>query len=401
MLKPVTNITITQKTDYTSPTSEVTKRDKIFFFDFCNSFEILNGWENMTTGGKIIFPKNMSVVDMATKNVISFFGKNKNIAGFNGVPILMRGDKIKIEAFYIYWDDNLNEKQTEKITVFEGYITKINAKIPVEIDVEDSMYLLKQLPMTNGAFGSSVSLEDILTNALVGTGLTVNQLTTTKLVYDNSLLIIDNLTVAQFLEKLRKDAFLHCYFKGTELRVGSIVYIEAEAKTRTFQFQNNIISSDLTFVRKDDVVLSAVASNHIEEKTGKTTKDGHDKTKNTRIEVLVWFDRAGKFQSKIVKSGDKPDANTDGERKTFHFLQAKTTGELIELAKASLEKYYYTGFKGSFITFGTPSVEFGDNAIIINDLLPEQNGTYKIKAVDVSSGVNGFRQKIELDYKIK
>jgi predicted small secreted protein len=401
MLKPVTNITITQKTDYTSPTSVITKRDKIFFFDFCNSFEILNGWENMTTGGKIIFPKNMSVVDMATKKVISFFGKNKNIAGFNGVPILMRGDKIKIEAFYIYWDDNLNEKQTEKITVFEGYITKINAKIPVEIDVEDSMYLLKQLPMTNGAFGSSVSLETILTTALIGTDLTVNQLTTTKLTYDNSLLIIDNLTVAQFLEKLRKDAFLHCYFKGTELRVGSIVYIESEAKTRTFQFQNNIISSDLTFVRKDDIVLSAVASNHIEQKTGKTTKDGHEKTKNTRIEVLVWFDRAGKFQSKIVKSGDKPDANTDGERKTFHFLQAKTTGELIELAKASLEKYYYTGFKGSFVTFGTPSVEFGDNAIIINDLLPEQNGTYKIKAVDVSSGVNGFRQKIELDYKIK
>jgi hypothetical protein len=127
------------------------------------------------------------------------------------------------------------------------------------------MYLLKQLPMTNGAYGSGVSLETILTNALNGTGLTVNQLTTTKLTWDNSLLIVDNMTVAQFLEKLRKDAFMHCYFKGTELRVGSIVYIESEAKTKTFQFQNNIISSDLNFIRKDDVVLSAVASNHIEE----------------------------------------------------------------------------------------------------------------------------------------
>jgi hypothetical protein len=209
------------------------------------------------------------------------------------------------------------------------------------------------------------------------------------------------MTIAQFLEKLRKDAFLHCYFRGTELRVGSIVYIEAEAKTKTFQFQENIISSDLTFVRKDDIVLSAVASNHIEELTGKTTKDGHAKTRNSRIEVLVWFDRSGKFQSKEVKKGDKPDANVDGERKTFHFLEAKTTADLISLAKASLQKYYYTGFKGSFTTFGTPSVDFGDNAIIINDILPEQNGTYKIKAVNISGGVNGFRQKIELDYKIK
>jgi hypothetical protein len=401
MLKPVTHITITQRTDFTNSDSIITKRSKVFFFDFCNSFEIQNGWENMTTGGKVIFPKNMSVVDLQTKNVISFFGKNKNIAGFNGAPILMRGDKIKIEAFYIYWDDNLNEKQTEKRVIFEGYITKINAKIPVEIEIEDSMFLLKQLPMTNGAYGSGVSLEDVLTKALIGTGLTVNQLASTKLTWDNSLLIIDNMTVAQFLEKLRKDAFMHCYFKGTELRVGSIVYIEAEAKTKTFEFQENIISSDLNFTRKDDIVLSAVASNHIEELTGKTTKDGHAKTKNSRIEVLVWFDRSGKFQSKEVKKGDKADANVDGERKTFHFLEAKTTGDLIALAKTSLEKYYYSGFKGSFTTFGTPSVEFGDNAQIINKLLPEQNGTYKIKAVDVSSGVNGFRQKIELDYKIK
>jgi hypothetical protein len=355
----------------------------------------------MTTGGKIVFPKNMDVVDVETKTRISFFGKNKNIAGFNGAPLLMRGDKVKIEAFYVYWDEDLKEKQTEKRTVFEGYITKINAKIPVEIEVEDNMYLLKQLPMTNGAYGNGVSLEDILTNALNGTGLTVNQLTTTKLTWNNSLMIIENMTIAQFLEKLRKDAFLHCYFRGTELRVGSIVYIEDEAKTKTFQFQENIISSDLNFVRKDDIVLSAVASNHIEELTGKTTKDGHAKTKNTRIEVLVWFDRAGKFQSKEIKKGNKPDANVDGERRTFHFLEAKSTDDLIKLAKSSLEKYYYTGFKGTFTTFGTPSVDFGDNAEIINTLLPEQNGTYKIKAVDISGGVNGFRQKIELDYKIK
>ena len=401
MLRPQTHITITQKTDFTNSDSVITKRKKVFFFDFCNSFEVHDGWENMTTGGKIVFPKNMDVVDTETKTRISFFGKNKNIAGFNGAPLLMRGDKVKIEAFYVYWDENLNEKQTEKRTVFDGYITKINAKTPVEIEVEDNMYLLKQLPMTNGAYGAGVSLEKILTDALNGTGLTVNQLTTTKLTWNNSLLIIENMTVAQFLEKLRKDAFLHCYFRGKELRVGSIVYIEDEAKTKTFQFQENIISSDLNFTRKDDIILSAVASNHIEELTGKTTKDGHAKTKNTRIEVLVWFDRSGKFQSKEIKKGDKPDANVDGERRTFHFLEAKSTDDLIKLAKASLEKYYYTGFKGTFTTFGTPSVDFGDNAEIINTLLPEQNGTYKIKAVDISGGVNGFRQKIELDYKIK
>ena len=45
-------------------------------------------------------------------------------------------------------------------------------------------------------------------------------------------------------------------------------------------------------------------------------------------------------------------------------------------------------------------MRFGDNAEIVNDILPEQNGTYKIKGVNYSGGVNGLRQDIELDYKL-
>ena len=70
------------------------------------------------------------------------------------------------------------------------------------------------------------------------------------------------------------------------------------------------------------------------------------------------------------------------------------------MAVDELKRYYYDGFKGKFTTFGTPHVEFGDNAQIINPILPEQNGTYKIKGVSWSGGVEGYRQIIELDYKL-
>ena len=276
--------------------------------------------------------------------------------------------------------------------------------MPIIIEFEDSMYLLKQTPMINGAFKGTQSIESILndalkvTNATFGTNFTCSTTSQTLITWSNTLLIAENETIATFLAKLKKDAFVFSYFKDNVLRIGRIIYIESEAQTKVFEFQNNIISSDLEYSRKDDIVLSAVASNHIEENNG-VTKDGKQKTKNTRLEVLVTI-KNDVVVSKIVNQHDKPDPNTDGERRTFHFLEAKTTGELIKLATETLKRYYYTGFKGKFTTFGTPYVSFGDNAQIINPILPEQNGTYKIKGVSYSGGVDGYRQIIELDYRL-
>ncbi|MBC7382250.1 MAG: hypothetical protein H7296_04550 [Bacteroidia bacterium] len=381
MLKPVTHITITTK-------------ENTLFFDFVTHWEYNDGWQNLTSNGKVVFPKNIYVTDTQTQKRFQLFGANKSINA-----LFKRGDKIKIETFYIYWDRNLNEKRTTKVIAAEGYISKVGSGMPIEIEFEDNMWLLKQIPLKNQSFAKGTSIESILTDALQGTGLTVNYLTTTKLVFDNALLSAENETVAQFLAKLRKDAFLFSYFRGSELRVGSFVYIEAEAKQKKFVFQDNIISSDLSYSNKNDIVLSAVASNHITENTGQTTKDGYAKTRNKRIEVLVTL-KNDKVIVKEVAKGEKADPNTDGERRTFTFLQARTTKELADLAEAELRKYYYTGFKGSFTTFGTPYVQFGDNAQIVNDKLNDQTGIYKIKEVEYSGGIDGYRQKITLDYKI-
>jgi hypothetical protein len=64
-------------------------------------------------------------------------------------PELQRGDQIKIECFYIYWDENLEQKETKKETVLDGYISKVHTKTPIELEIEDSMWLLKQIPMKN------------------------------------------------------------------------------------------------------------------------------------------------------------------------------------------------------------------------------------------------------------
>ena len=42
----------------------------------------------------------------------------------------------------------------------------------------------------------------------------------------------------------------------------------------------------------------------------------------------------------------------------------------------------------------------GDNVDILDDVLPERNGRYKVKAVKYKGGVGGLRQEIHLDYQI-
>jgi hypothetical protein len=93
-------------------------------------------------------------------------------------------------------------------------------------------------------------------------------------------------------------------------------------------------------------------------------------------------------------------ANVSGERRTLHFWNVPTTDKLIELATAELKKYYYTGLKGKFLTFGMPLVRQGDNVDILNPVLPEVNGRYKVKGVRYTGGINGLKQEIELDYLI-
>ena len=52
------------------------------------------------------------------------------------------------------------------------------------------------------------------------------------------------------------------------------------------------------------------------------------------------------------------------------------------------------------MTFGIPYVRHGDNVDILDAIIPERNGRYKVKSVQYSGGVIGLRQEIELDYLI-
>ena len=145
MLRLVSQIQILQKPTDTYPT-----RDDIITFDFVNNIEISSTWQNLSDTGSIIFPKNVSfrnqygaVSSWAKQNVAIATGKNP--------PLIMRGDKIIIVLGYEY-EVSAGNFQTITNKVFEGYITSINNRIPLELEFEDNTWLLKQIQAPNKTF---------------------------------------------------------------------------------------------------------------------------------------------------------------------------------------------------------------------------------------------------------
>ena len=381
MVRCVTEVTFQQITG---------GRSLSFSMDFVNEFSASDSWAELTNKATIKIPKNIYVKNKQNVKIpLGGTQAEKRIS-----RLFQRGDAVSISYGYYTYENG--KERLEMSKVFTGYISGVISKKPVTIECEDNMWLLKQIQCKAQAWPKEKTVEDLFRQLLSGTSFTVNA--TTKTTVGN--LIIENETVAQLISRLRKDYHLEAYFRGSELRIGSLVYIENEAKKHTFEFQKNIISDNLKYQRRDDVKLSAICKSiNLQVQTGKT-KDGRAKTKNKKLEVLVYSDETGNFKHMEAKNGSFPE-NIDGERRTLFIPNAKTVEELAEAGINELKKYYYDGFKGDFTTFAIPFVRMGDNVLINDPILPDRNGLYKVRSVRYTGGVSGHRQIISLDYKIQ
>jgi hypothetical protein len=381
-------------------TEKFPNRGGSFYFDFVCDWGASDNWRDLTNKGKITLPKKVYYAAPGAHPALA--NPFTPLSGQGNNPAFLRGEEVEIISGYRYNDGSV--EKTEKARVFKGFISQVSSKSTFELNIEDNMWILKQTPAKGGANGvfsyKKYNVEDMLTELLRNAGLpfTVNALTKTNIGIDYR---VNNQTIAQVLEDLRKHYYLFAYFRNSELRCGSKVYIDSEAVDHKFVFQQNIIDDDLHYRRKDDIAVSAIAcSKNIVSKHGHTS-DGHAKTKTEKLEVLV-ARQNGKTITKIKLPGSKVEfpANNEGERHEFFYNNITDPQILITEALNQLEKYYYDGFRGKFTTFGIPYVKHGDNVILEDSVIADRNGTYKVKSVEYSGGTNGLRQVIELDYKI-
>ena len=305
---------------------------------FANNIDVEESWDNLTKKCKIILPYKASF-------------KNAYLVNSSADAIFKRGDKINIRCGYF----------PKLTTIFQGYISQINIDTPVELECEDEMWILKQTT-TKKFTGTNIKLTTLLTAILPPTvkfkALDVNV---------GDWRISDNANVSNVLEELRSKHSIFSQFIDGVLYVGLAVTGTVKQNTEKFVFESQIIdASDLKYQLKEDVKV--------------------------KIKVNVFYPDNKKVEP--IEIGDP-----EGDLRTINLYNVPQA-DVVEIAKRELERVKYTGYHGSFLTFGEPYVRPGDIANLYSSVIKDRNGNYLIKSVSRNWGMEGYRQKIELETQV-
>lgn len=260
-------------------------------------------------------------------------------------PLLQRGNIALVKLGY---DD-------ENVQVFHGKVRDISAEIPVKIRCEDFMYDLKKGAFTKSY--KSVNLQALLTDM----GVQNFEVTSERALNDFR---ISKATPAKVLEYLRKKYFVRSFYRDGILYVGQAI-VSKLSVNHIVRMNRNVISHSLEYRTEEDIKIQV--------------KGIIVKKNNEKIEV---------------KEGD-----ADGEIRTFHYYN-QSESEVRKSLIEELDKLKYTGYRGSFLTFGKPIIRHGDTVQIVDLFFPEREvENVYVKKVTTSFGVGGFRQNIELEGK--
>lgn len=285
------------------------------------------------------------------KKVVFRIGKESKWS-FADKPI-KRGDAVTVKLGY---DDNL-------VTRFTGFVRSVDLKIPVKIKCEDGMFVLKAKKVKPKAFANA-QVKDVISYLLEGTGIKFK-------IIENGLKLgnwrITKPTVAEELQELKEKMMLSCYFRslrqaqgddGQYLYVG-LAYPTDNRNKIIVKHGENLITENFEYREKEDIRVRVEAQS-FDAKHKKITYEFGD------------------------KDGDVIKIRIDG----------LSEAELKKYAMQALERYKQSGFKGSFETFGQPEINKCDMVDITAS--DGNQGVYLIKKNEISFGLSGYRQKVEL-----
>lgn len=304
-----------------------------YTIDFVTEIEIGSSWKNLTDKCSIQIPRKI------TKDGQPIF------AGSNS--LFKKGEKVEIKLGYF----------PDLQTYFVGYIDRVEIDSPVTLHCSDSMYLLKQNPVTKSF--KSVNLTDLL-NEIVPSGVKVDPVDA-----ELGQFRITNATPCQVLQELKKTYKLDVFFQFETLHVG-LRYIPENEVEHDITFEKNIIDHSLEWQNEQDVRIKIKAVSMLPD--------------NTKIEIEV---------------GDP-----NGEIRSAYYYGLNQT-ELKRTAENDIPKFKFTGFRGGFSTFGNRAIKHGDIINLTSLKFPEQNGSYFVDSVQTTFGQGGFRQNVELGKKAK
>lgn len=308
-----------------------------YVFNFLNEVEINSTWKNLCDTGIVKLPRRYNSVMVGKK--VQTLDK-----------ILKAGDKVEIWLGYD-WDLKLR---------FKGYLKSFKPNYPIELEVEDEMYMWKRTKVTPKAFrGGDVA------SILSHIGVKNYVIFGSKMTVGDFLISNEMNTVARVLEKIKEVSGFPVFLRGDKLYIGGQNEVDPKKRSKyKFTVGKDIISHELEYKLKEDYPVQVeVISKQL---------DGSE------LKVTVG-------DANAVNKITKP---------TFGI---KNTDDLRAIGLAEIDKVSYTGWRGKITVFGEPVVKHGD--VLELDDMDEGviKGSYYVDSSDIKLSTSApFVQEIEL-----
>lgn len=288
---------------------------KGFILKTVSTFKVESSWQNLTSTAEIVIAKKM------------FFEEKGKV-----FELIRAGDPFELSGGY---DGVYNQE-------FKGFVSEILDDMPVVLNCEDNMYILKRTSVNKSY--SIVTLKQLLKDLVPG------QFSIDCADINLGSLLLKKTTVSQVLQSLKDDYGIYSYFVGDTLVSGKI-YLDNPnnqvVKYSLFGATNNVIKNDLKYRRLADILIKVTMTSHL--------SDG---------------------KKKSVTVGD-----AGGQEQKLVCANITDTATLTALATKEYKRLKIDGYNGTITTFAIPFVKHGYTASMINKEYPEKDGDYYIEGV--------------------
>lgn len=259
------------------------------------------------------------------------------------------GDPVKVTLAY-------DEKYSG--VEFVGFVKKIKPTIPLQIECEDNIWLLRRKNITK-AWNSGTTLREVLQEVIKDTPVVLAEnIPDIKL----DKYIIRNANGAQVLQAIKKDMSLTIFINDDDKLYVGLQQLNNIGQEVVYDLNYNLVENNLEYKTKDE----------------------------RRIKVRYTY--IGKDnKKKEIEVGD-----ADGEVRTFHTSVISDVAKLTELATAEIERLKYDGFDGNVVSFLMPYATRGMTAKIIDREHTNRQGKYFITKVVTTFGLNGARRTVNI-----
>lgn len=302
-----------------------------YVFDFVHRVTIESSWKELTDKAVIYLPAALKI----DKNKLQ-----------DAIP---KGTAVKIELGYE--STGLKER-------FNGFVSRVHPKVPIEIECEDLMWKLKQIQVNENA--KNETMQAYLTRVL-NVEVDCFEITIPSL-------IANKITGAQLLDQIKSDYGFSTFVRGGKLVVGKQYDPATQNKHIVIidqAFNSNVKAQSLEYAKKDDVKFKVTAISNM--------------ANGTKEEVEV---------------GDP-----EGEARTLNFFDIPKS-DLQAIAGEEMKRLNYDGYRGELTLFGEPFCQHGDILVFQNTQESDKTGEYFVDSVAVYFGVQGYSQNIKPGAKI-